>query len=183
MRETVRPANEGAGPDALDALLVRVAALEAESSVRKTIARYMALCDVPTGALDGETLGALFTDDAIWEGIGPQYARKFGRLQGRGEIVGMLQRYLPPAPHFATNVHFLTSEHVEVEGAMAKGRWIMLQASGYVGAQAELIAARLEVDFSPAPGSGGRVWLIRHFRTERMFDAPWQVNPRKETTA
>jgi hypothetical protein len=89
----------------------------------------------------------------------------------------MLTRYLPPAPHFAVNVHFLTSETIDVQGASATGRWIMLQASGYVDAPAELIAARLEVDFAPA--QSGHAWLITHFRTERLFDAPWQVNARK----
>ncbi len=160
----------------LAALVARLAALEAEVAVRRTMARYMALCDVPSGALDGEALGALFTDDALWEGIGKQYVNKFGRLQGRAEILAMLMRYLPPTPHFATNVHFLTSESIEVDGARAKGRWIMLQASGYVDERAELIAARLEVDFTPAPD--GLHWLIAHFRTERLFDAPWRVNPR-----
>jgi hypothetical protein len=164
----------------LEALQARIVALEAENAVRKTIARYMALCDVPSGTLDGETLAALFTQDAIWEGIGPQYTQKFGRLRGHEAILAMLQRYLPPVPHFATNVHFLTSEIIEVDGARAKGRWIMLQASGYVDARAELIAARLEIDFVPA--QDGRNWLIQHFRTERLFDAPWQVNARKDTT-
>lgn len=167
--------------DTIEALLARVASLEAENAVRKTIARYMALCDVPSGALDGETLAALFTQDAIWEGIGPQYTQKFGHLRGHEAILAMLQRYLPPVPHFATNVHFLTSETIEVDGARAKGRWIMLQASGYVDARAELIAARLEIDFVPA--QDGRSWLIQHFRTERLFDAPWQVNARKDTTS
>jgi len=167
--------------DTIEALLARVASLEAENAVRKTIARYMALCDVPSGALDGETLAALFTQDAIWEGIGPQYTQKFGHLRGHEAILAMLQRYLPPVPHFATNVHFLTSETIEVDGARAKGRWIMLQASGYVDARAELIAARLEIDFVPA--QDGRNWLIQHFRTERLFDAPWQVNARKDTTS
>ncbi|TCG05748.1 polyketide cyclase [Paraburkholderia steynii] len=164
----------------LEALQARIVALEAENAVRKTIARYMALCDVPSGTLDGETLAALFTQDAIWEGIGPQYTQKFGHLRGHEAILAMLQRYLPPVPHFATNVHFLTSETIEVDGARAKGRWIMLQASGYVDARAELIAARLEIDFVPA--QDGRNWLIQHFRTERLFDAPWQVNARKDTT-
>lgn len=164
-------------PDTLAMLTERLAALEAESAVRRTMARYMALCDVPSGALEGETLAALFSPDAIWEGIGPQYARKFGHLTGHSEILAMLTRYLPPSPHFAVNVHFLTSETIEAHGATAKGRWIMLQSSGYVDAQAELISARLEVDFSPA--SNGRDWLITHFRTERLFDAPWQVNARK----
>ncbi len=166
---------------AFEALQARVVALDAENAVRKTIARYMALCDVPSGALDGESLAALFADDAVWEGIGPQYTQTFGRLQGHDAILAMLQRYLPPVPHFATNVHFLTSETIDVDGAHAKGRWIMLQASGYVDARAELIAARLEIDFVPA--ATGRTWLIQHFRTERLFDAPWQVNARKDTTS
>ncbi|MDR6476625.1 hypothetical protein ABIE53_004550 [Burkholderia sp. OAS925] len=160
----------------LERLQARLHALEAQNAVRNTIARYMALCDVPARALEHESLAALFTYDAVWEGIGPQYANKFGRLQGPADIVAMLQRYLPPTPHFATNVHFLTSEHIEVDGDTAKGRWVMLQASGYVGANAELISARLEVDFTPSPRDNDN-WLIRHFRTERLFSAPWHVNP------
>ncbi|ASV99263.1 nuclear transport factor 2 family protein [Paraburkholderia aromaticivorans] len=163
--------------ETLATLTERLTALEAEAAVRRTMARYMSLCDVPSGALEGETLAALFTADAIWEGIGPQYASKFGRLTGHAAILAMLTRYLPPSPHFSVNVHFLTSETIDVRGASAKGRWIMLQASGYVDARAELISARLEVDFAPA--ANGRDWLIAHFRTERLFDAPWQVNARK----
>ncbi|WP_250515142.1 nuclear transport factor 2 family protein [Caballeronia sp. INDeC2] len=165
----------------IDALLARLAALEAQNEVRKTVARYMTLCDVPCAPFEGESLAALFTDDAVWEGIGPQYAQKFGRLQGRAAIVDMLQCYLPPTPHFASNVHFLTSEHIEVQGNIAKGRWVMLQASSYVDAKAELIAARLDIDFEPSPRDENNAWLIRHLRTERLFDAPWQVNPREET--
>jgi SnoaL-like protein len=162
----------------LAALKQRLDALEAERAVRHTISRYMALCDVPSRTLDGETLASLFARDAVWEGIGPQYANKFGRLKGHAEILAMLTRYLPPSPHFAVNVHFLTSEtiNVDVDSQRAKGRWIMLQASGYVDAPAELISARLEIDFAPA--ANGRDWLITHLRTERLFDAPWQVNPR-----
>jgi hypothetical protein len=83
----------------------------------------------------------------------------------------------------ATNVHFLTAEHIDVDGDTAKGRWIMLQASGYLDWKAELIAARLEVDFVPATRDQGLSWLIHHFRTERLFDAPWHVNPRNGVTA
>lgn len=151
-------------------------ALEAQNAVRNTIARYMALCDVPARPLPGESLAALFTEDAVWEGIGPRYAEKFGRLQGLAQIVAMLQSYLPPTPHFSTNVHFLTAEHIEIERETAKGRWIMLQASGYVDSTAELIAARLEVDFVPSSRDGGATWPIRHFRTERLFATPWQVD-------
>jgi len=162
-------------PAAIDALVKRVAALDAERAVRATITRYMALCDVPEDAGDGPPLAGLFTADAVWEGIGPQYARKFGRLEGTAAIVAMLRRYLPPDPHFSANLHFLTSESIAVgtENASARGRWIMLQASRYADGTAELIAARLTVDFSPA--SDGSTWLIRHFRTERVLDGPWPL--------
>lgn len=137
------------------------------------MARYTALCDVPEEAGDGVPLAGLFTDDAVWEGIGPQYARKFGRLTGPDAIVEMLQRYLPPAPHFAVNAHFLTSESIVADDKTARGRWIMLQASRYADGNAELIAARLTVDF--APNADGTAWLIRHFRTERLLNGPWPL--------
>ncbi|KWF08184.1 nuclear transport factor 2 family protein [Burkholderia pseudomultivorans] len=161
--------------DRLDALARRVAALDAERAVRATMTRYMALCDVPEDAGDGPDLAGLFTADAVWEGIGPQYARKFGRLEGTDAIVAMLRRYLPPEPHFSANLHFLTSESIDVDaaGASVRGRWIMLQASRYADHAAELIAARLTVDFAPA--ADGRSWLIRHFRTERVLDGPWPL--------
>ncbi|MBN3851930.1 nuclear transport factor 2 family protein [Paraburkholderia sp. Ac-20340] len=158
------------------ALETRLANLEAERAVRETFTRYMALCDVPATVLDGESLGALFTENAVWEGIGTHYAQTFGRSVGRAQIVALLSRYLPPTPHFTTNVHFVTSETIHVNGKQATGRWIMLQASGYVDSRAELIGARLVVDFTPAENSHD--WLISHFRTERMFDAPWTVTPR-----
>ncbi|CAB3748424.1 polyketide cyclase [Burkholderia sp. MSh2] len=162
-------------PDRIDALARRMAALDAERAVRATITRYMALCDVPADAGDGPSLAELFTSDAVWEGVGPQYARKFGRLEGTAAIVAMLGRYLPPDPHFSANLHFLTSESIDLDDghAHARGRWIMLQASRYADGSAELIAARLTVDFAPA--AGGSAWLIRHFRTERVLDGPWPL--------
>ena len=169
----------------LATVLERLAVLEAEHAVRRTLSRYMALCDVPVRPLPGEALAALFFDDAVWEGVGSHYASKFGKLAGHDEILAMLTRYLPPTPHFTSNTHFLTSEMIEVapDASRATGRWIMLQASAYVAGHAELIAARLEVDLAPARGAANPMaapgdWLIRHFRTERLFDAPWQLNPR-----
>jgi hypothetical protein len=158
-------------------MTARLAVLEAERAIRRTMTRYMALCDVPSAGLENETLAALFSEDAVWQGIGPQYAEKFGALTGRESIVAMLARYLPPAPHFRVNTHLLTSETIDVDALAthATGGWIMLQASSYVAGGAEWVSARLEVDFVPA--ADGKRWLIRHFRTQRLFDAPWQVHP------
>lgn len=175
----------GAADALLADMISRLAALEAERAIRRTMSRYMALCDVPARLLPDETLAALFTEDSVWEGVGAHYASKFGKLTGPDDILAMLTRYLPPTPHFTSNTHFLSSETIEVapDASHATGRWIMLQASCYVAGHSELIAARLEVDFAPSrntrhPSSGSHDWLIRHFRTERLFDAPWQLNPR-----
>jgi hypothetical protein len=167
--------HEPAVPLSLDTLAERLALLDAERAVRATMTDYMARCDVPDHAGDGSTLAELFAPDAIWEGVGPRYARQFGCLRGPAAITGMLRRYLPPASHFSANVHCLTSESIVVDAARstAQGRWILLQASRYANGDAELIAARLHVDFVPA--ANRPAWLIRHFRTERLMDGPWPL--------
>lgn len=81
-------------------VLQRLRALEAQSDVRETVARNIALCDVPEHALDGESLGALVCGDAVGEGIGLHHADKFGRLHGPHGILAMLQRKLPPTQRF-----------------------------------------------------------------------------------
>ncbi|MGI4855727.1 MAG: nuclear transport factor 2 family protein [Janthinobacterium lividum] len=155
----------------IEALLRRVACLEAQNAVRDVIARYMALCDVPCSAEIPGTLADLFTPDAVWEGVGALYAKKFGQTVGVAAIIDMLQRYLPPTRHFATNVHLLgmASIHVSADAQRATGRWIMQQSSIYVDHRAENIVARLHIDFVASADAG---WRICHFRTERMLDEP-----------
>ncbi|MHA7679907.1 nuclear transport factor 2 family protein [Cupriavidus sp. PET2-C1] len=155
-------------PASVDDLSRRMAALEAEGAARRTLSRYMSLCDVPAPADacngDGE-LPALFTDDAVWEGVGTEYASGFGRHVGPAAIGGFLRKYLPPVPHFQRNVHCLTSEAMVADGDVVRGRWIMQQLSVYVGGKTELISARLAVKF--AIGSDGAA-RMRHFQTERL---------------
>ena len=49
-----------------EALLQRLATLEGESAVRRLMARYMDLCDVPRAAIHLDQLAQLFTEDAVW---------------------------------------------------------------------------------------------------------------------
>jgi hypothetical protein len=155
----------------LSSLELRLARLEAEHAVRKTLARYMALCDVPCVVGEPADLRALFTDDAIWEGLGPLYVKKFGRMEGVDAIFTMLTRYLPPTPHFAVNAHLLGAETIEVsaDARHASGRWIMLQSSAYIDERVEGIVARLHIDFSLTDHGQ---WKISHFRTERLLNSP-----------
>jgi len=158
--------------DMIQSVAARLHRLEAVLGAQNTLARYMTLCDHPCPDRAFPQLADLFTADAVWEGVGPLYAGKFGRHVGPAAIVAFVGTYLPPSPHFKRNFHFLTSAQATVadDGASARGQWLMLQLSTYGAGGSEAITARLDVDFRPGPD--GR-WLIAHFRTERMECLPW----------
>ena len=151
-------------------LQARLARFEAEHAVRACMNRYMVLCD----ALDAHSplaeLAGLFTRDAVWEGIGDKYKASFGRIEGRAAIGAMFAKYMTEPAHFAVNVHFLTSELIEVSGPReAAGSWVMLQTSTFSSGASHLNAARLTVDFWR--GKGG-AWRMAHFRTQNLFSRP-----------
>ncbi|MFC6061500.1 nuclear transport factor 2 family protein [Streptomyces ochraceiscleroticus] len=142
--------------------------------VETTLTRYFQLCDVPAPSGAGgpgavrEALSALFSEDAVWEGVGPAYAAKFGRAQGRKAVVAKVASFLPPRPHFTSTVHLLGQGTVVTDGVTAHGTWPLQQFSRYVSGEAELLVARLEVAFYLSEERT----LITHFRTERMFRTP-----------
>lgn len=149
-----------------EALLQRLATLEGESAVRRLMARYMDLCDVPRAVTQASELAELFSEDAIWEGVGSQTAQTFGQHRGREAVAAFVGSYLPPSEHFRLNLHFLTSESISVDGSTARGQWIMQQISTYAQGRSELFGTRLNIDFRCVDG----VWLIAHFRTQRLFN-------------
>jgi hypothetical protein len=153
-------------------LAERLAVLELQEAARATLSRYLDLCDVPRPPFRWEGMASLFTEDAIWEGIGPEYVGKFGRLEGRPAILSMLADFLPPSSHFRRNVHLLGNSRIAVNGNAATGEWIMQQLSEYDRGGTELISARLAVDFELSDGTA----RIRHFRTQKLFTADL-VNP------
>ncbi|MCY1357173.1 SnoaL-like domain protein [compost metagenome] len=154
----------------------RLAVLEAESQVRRLMARYMDLCDVPRASQASVAeLAELFCEDAVWEGLGRETAQTFGRHRGRAAVAGFVAGYLPPAPHFALNLHYLTSEAIRVDGADARGQWIMQQISTGTDGRSELFGTRLDIDFRRVDGT----WLISHFRTQRLFHGALGTAPRE----
>ncbi|WP_374438953.1 nuclear transport factor 2 family protein [Pseudomonas panipatensis] len=156
---------------ALEPLYARLARLEGEAAVRRLMARYLDLCDVPRDSQARQReLAALFTADAIWEGLGVRAEQSFGRHQGRDAVAAFVAGYLPPAEHFALNLHFLGSESIEVgEGAdSARGQWLMQQLSTYADGRSELFGSRLNLDFRRL----GETWQISHFRTRRLLAMP-----------
>lgn len=151
-------------------LETRVARFEAEYAVRACMNRYMVLCDALDARSPLAELVGLFTRNAVWEGIGEKYQASFGRIEGRAAIRAMFAKYMTEPAHFAVNVHFLTSELIEVHGpSNATGSWVMLQTSTFASGASHLNAARLTVAFRRSKGG---VWRMAHFRTENLFSRP-----------
>lgn len=148
-----------------EALLARLVRLETESAVRRTVARYFQICDRLGPDTPFEELGALFTEDARWEGHG-RYRDAFGGYRGRAAIVGMIRGYCLPEPHFAMTAHFFSAEHILVTGdTAAQSEWMMLQTSTYADGRADLRSASLAIDFAHED----EAWRIARFTTRNLF--------------
>lgn len=152
----------------ISGLLARLDALESEQAIRLCINRYMDLCDHLNPDTPLDELGDLFTKEAVWEGKGARYAKSFGGYRGREAIVSMLAKYTVEPAHFALNVHYLTSETIQVDGDDAKGSWNMMQVSSFSAGGSHLNSARLNILFRREEG----VWRISHFETENRFSRP-----------
>jgi len=77
----------------LDALQKQVEVLRAEADIRRLQGRYMFLCDTPCPEADAvddaeriNRIIDLYTEDAIWEGVGAYYDNQFGRSVGKAAI-------------------------------------------------------------------------------------------------
>lgn len=153
----------------LEQLRQRLSALEAAREVSACLHEYMQLCDYLDEGFDLEPLLALFTEDAIWEGKGKRYAATFGRREGREAIRAMFAKYTLPPVHFALNVHFLTSEKVDVHSESdAEGTWVLLQTATFADGRSQLSSALLNVRFRREDGR----WKIAHFCTTSRFNRP-----------
>lgn len=159
--------------NAQDAL--RLQQLEACQAARVCISDYMRLCDDLESPETVEAIGALFSEDACWEGLGEPYATRLGRHTGRAAIEKMMASYVRHPAHFAMNAHFLCSEALRhgPDGVLT-GRWLMLQTSAFTAGGAHLNAAEIRVTFGEEAGRT----VMRHFTTRNLFSRPvdhWQA--------
>ena len=162
-------------------LTLQVDRLQAAQAVSACLHQYMQLCDELDEGFDLAPLLALFTEDAVWEGKGKRYAGTFGRCEGKAAVAAKFAKYTRPPAHFALNVHFLTSEWIEVDSAggsdrsdlsdrfdSARGRWVLLQTATFADGRSQLSSALLEVHFRRQQER----WLIAHFCTTSRFNRP-----------
>lgn len=158
---------------ALLALQERVAHLEAEAAARRLLARYMFLCDspLPEAGLAPEdraaAIGALFTEDAIWQGVGGAHGAQFGQHRGPAEIAAHMGKFYAAAnPKQIFNTHYLTSEQLRATSAdSAEGQWVQFQPWVYDDGSSLIRSSRLHVTFRNTQDG----WRIASYRTENLF--------------
>ncbi|WP_431025180.1 nuclear transport factor 2 family protein [Halomonas sp. H5] len=162
----------------LQALITRIEVLEAEAEIRRLQARYMFLCDTPLPEYgvknDAERIDAimaLYSEDAVWEGVGDYYDNQFGRLEGAAAIRRHFENFWGQKrdPELLLNVHYLTSEQIHVDGDTAEGQWVHCQPWIFSDGSSLLRSSRLNNAFRREPD--GR-WRITRTRTENVFVAP-----------
>jgi ketosteroid isomerase-like protein len=161
----------------LDALQSEVDALRAEADIRRVQARYMFLCDTPCPEPgcddDAERVNRimeLYTEDAIWEGVGSYYDNQFGRMVGKAAIRKHFDGFWGTRrdPALVLNVHYLTSEQIQVRGDEAEGQWVHCQPWIFSDGSSLLRSSRLNNAFRKDDG----VWKLSRTRTENVFVAP-----------
>ena len=161
------------------ALQKRLEVLEAEADIRRVEARYMFLCDTPCpefGVEDDaqrvEKILELYTEDAVWEGVGEYYTSQFGRMVGKDALRTHFQGFwgTRQEPLLLLNAHYLTSEqiHVHENGTTADAQWIHMQPWLFSDGKSLLRSSRLNNSFRKENGQ----WRITRTRTENVFVAP-----------
>ncbi len=159
------------------ALAAEVERLRAEADIRKVQARYMFLCDTPCPEAgvddDAERISRivdLYTEDAVWEGVGPYYDNQFGRSIGRDAIRRHFESFWGQKrdPALVLNVHYLATEYIVVDGDGATGHWVHCQPWIFADGSSLLRSSRLYNGFRKVGGQ----WKIARTRTENVFVAP-----------
>jgi ketosteroid isomerase-like protein len=158
-------------------LVQRIEVLEAEAEIRRLQTRYMFLCDTPIpefGVRDDEhridLIMDLYTEDAVWEGVGEYYDNQFGRAEGAAAIRAHFEKFWGQKqdPALLLNAHYLTSEQIHVDGEEATGQWIHMQPWLFSDGKSLLRSSRLSNAFRKVNGT----WKITRTRTENVFVAP-----------
>ncbi|MDN5743750.1 MAG: nuclear transport factor 2 family protein [Nocardioidaceae bacterium] len=168
--------------DVVERLDHRITVLEAEAQIRRLQSRYMFLCDTPCpepGVRDDDhridLIMELYTDDAVWEGVGEYYQGQFGLADGATAIRAHFERFWGEKqdPALLLNAHYLTAEQIHVDGDTATGQWIHMQPWVFSDGTTRVRSSRLNNAFRKV----GERWLVTRTRTENVLvaDLPKEV--------
>jgi len=164
----------------IEALTLRIEKLEAANAVRNVQMRYMYLCDTPLpeyGVKDDaervDLIMELYSEEAVWEGVGEYYDNQFGRAEGHEAVRRHFEAFWGTRsdPALILNAHYVTSEQIFVadDGLTATGQWIHMQPWLFSDGTALLRSSRLFNSFKKC--DDGK-WRYTRNRTENVFVAP-----------
>lgn len=164
----------------IEALQRRLEILEAEAEIRRVEARYMFLCDTPNPEFGVENdqerielILELYTEDAVWEGVGEYYTNQFGRVEGKPALRRHFENFWGSRsdPALILNCHYLTSEQIHVHDGCqtADAQWVHMQPWLFSDGKALLRSSRLNNGFRKEPDGK---WRLTRTRTENVFVAP-----------
>ena len=130
-----------------------------EVEIRALMVEYMAACD----AHDANRVAALFHVDARWEAPGTEEV-----LQGREAVRAT---YAVDCARLSFCVHFLTNEHLEIDGNVARARWSYFEPATNRNALAVWTGGRYDNELRRQDG----VWLFSVFRVRGVLAAPFDT--------
>jgi len=142
-------------------LLARIETLEAINAIRNLMADYTHYFDTGWGGAgrDAEKVGALFTDDAVWES-------EAGGQRGPEKIAKWCARYGHTAK---MSLHIAMNPKIEVEGDSARGSWSGLIPLVTPDGEALWVGGRYECRFARQEGA----WKIAHMKFFTAFQTPY----------
>jgi ketosteroid isomerase-like protein len=142
-------------------LKTRIARLEAINDIRNVMADYTHYFDAGwSGAgQDAAKVGALFTEDAIWEGDGAAHV-------GRAKIQAWCAKYGHAAK---MSLHIVMNPKIEVDGDSAQGSWNGLIPIVTPKGEALWVGGRYECDFARLASE----WKIARLKFFTAFQTPY----------
>jgi hypothetical protein len=148
-------------PD-IQELWQRLLVVEDELAIRRRMHAYLGSCD---STKTPQEIAAHFTERGTWEGVGRN--TEFGVARGRSDIAALFDA-VPARQPFT--VHYLTNDYVEVDGDVARGRWLCFEPSAIrEGTLAVWIGLSYDNEFQRTDGQ----WLISHLRCDTLFASPF----------
>jgi len=162
-------------PTALDAILRRLDVLESREAITGLMVDYMAATD--SKADKGIKVARLFTEDGAWESVGPHGNPGWAAV-GHEALIKKFDRNVERMPFSA---HFVTNPAIDLDGDVARGRFMYFQACTYRADQPLWIAGSYDNDFRRVDGK----WLISYMRVHNFFTTPfdqgWVKVPHMDT--
>ena len=162
-------------PRVMETVLRRLDELESREAITGLMVDYMAATDAKEDK--GIKVARLFTEDGSWESVGP-HGNPGWAATGHEALIKKFDRNVARMPFSA---HFVTNPAIDLDGDVARGRFMYFQACTYRGDQPLWIAGSYDNDFRRVDGK----WLISYMRVHNFFTTPfdqgWVKVPHMDT--